>query len=57
MMTEKNNIYETTRNPKILKSPKGYDRVRDRKSKQIFDYEDEEDENLNDYDQEETRIF
>lgn len=41
-MTEQNNAYETVRNPKILKNPKGYDRARDRKNKQIFDYEDEE---------------
>lgn len=38
-MTENN--CGTARNPKILKNPKGYDRARDRKSKQIFAYEDE----------------
>ena len=41
-MTENNYTYEPTRNPKILKNPKGYDRVRDRKSKQLYEYEDEE---------------
>ena len=42
MMTEKNLNYEVARNPKVLKNPKGYDRARDRKDKQLFEYEDEE---------------
>lgn len=41
-MTEKNLNYEVARNPKVLKNPKGYDRARDRKDKQLFEYEDEE---------------
>lgn len=44
MMTNKNLNYETyepARNPKILKNPKGYDRARDRKNKQLFEYEDD----------------
>ena len=49
-MTEKNNTYEITRNPKILKNPKGYDRTRDRKDKRVFEY-NEEDEVLNDNEQ------
>lgn len=52
-MTE-NNIYGTARNPKILKNPKGYDRVRDRKSKQIFEYEDE---NEIDFEQNEENVL
>ena len=55
-MTEKNLYYDTygtARNPKVLKNPKGYDRVRDRKNKQIYDYEQdiEEEENLNEIEQ------
>ena len=52
-MTENNNAYEPARNPKLLKNPKGYDRVRDRKNKQIYDYEHdiEEEELLNDQEQ------
>ena len=38
-MTEKNDVYETTRNPKVLKNPKGYNRARDRKSKDLYNYE------------------
>lgn len=41
-MTERYNASETTRNPKVLKNPKGYDRVKDRKNKELYDYEDEE---------------
>lgn len=38
-------LYSSGRNPKVLKSPKGYDRFRDRKSQQLYDYEqDIEDE-------------
>ena len=40
-MIEKNLNYETARNPKVLKNPKGYDRARDRKNKQLFEYENE----------------
>lgn len=50
-------LYLSGRNPKILKNPKGYDRVRDRKSKYLYGYEYEEDEELDDYDTEETRLF
>lgn len=50
-------LYLSGRNPKILKNPKCYDRVRDRKSKYLHEYDYEEDENLNDYDSEETRLF
>lgn len=52
-MTEKNNTYGTARNPKLLKNPKGYDRVKDRKNKQVYDYEQdiEEDEILNETEQ------
>lgn len=67
MMTETNNIHENDlelydlypsgRNPKTLKNPKGYDRVRDRKDKRLYEYEYEEDEYLDDYDTEETRLF
>ena len=53
MMIERN-TYETARNPKILKNPKGYDRVRDRKSKQIFEYEDE---NEIDFEQDEKNVL
>lgn len=59
MMTEKNNTYESTRNPKLLKNPKGYDRVRDRKDKQLYEYEHdiEEEENLNEIEQDPSRLF
>lgn len=50
-------LYLSGCNPKILKNPKGYDRVRDRKSKYLYEYEYEEDEDLDDYDTEETRLF
>lgn len=50
-------LYLSWRNPKILKNPKGYYRVRDRKSKYLYEYEYEEDEDLDDYDTEETRLF
>lgn len=52
-------LYSSGRNPKILRNPKGYDRIRDRKDKRLYeyDYDYEEDENLNDYDEEETRLF
>lgn len=42
-------LYPSGRNPKVLKSAKGYDRVRDRKNQRLYDYEydveDEVDEN------------
>lgn len=38
-------LYPSGRNPKVLKSPKGYDRFRDRKSQELYNYEqDIEDE-------------
>ena len=37
--------YLSGRNPKVLKSAKGYDRARDRKNQRLYDYEyDIEDE-------------
>lgn len=41
-MSELYDLYPSGRNPKVLKSPKGYDRFRDRKSQKLYDYEDEE---------------
>lgn len=42
-------LYPSGRNPKVLKSAKGYDRVRDRKNQRLYDYEhdteDDVDEN------------
>ena len=35
-------LYPSGRNPKVLKSAKGYDRVRDRKNQRLYDYDDEE---------------
>ena len=35
-------LYQSGRNPKVLKSAKGYDRVRDRKNQRLYDYDDEE---------------
>ena len=51
--------YLSGRNPKVLKSAKGYDRARDRKNQRLYDYEyDIEDEEvLNEIDEEEPRIF
>lgn len=46
-------LYSSGRNPKVSKSAKGYDRVRDRKDKQLYEYESEEEV----YDEEETRLF
>ena len=34
-------LYPSGRNPKVLKSPKGYDRFRDRKSQQLYEYDEE----------------
>jgi hypothetical protein len=56
MMTENNLYYDTykpARNPKVLKNPKGYDRVKDRKDKQLYDYEydTKEEEFLNENEQ------
>ena len=58
-MTEKYNAYEPARNPKLLKNPKGYDRARDRKDKQLYEYEHDikEEENLNEIEQDSSRIF
>ena len=43
-------LYPSGRNPKVLKSPKGYDRFRDRKSQQLYEYEHEvEDEEYEAY--------
>ena len=35
-------LYPSGRNPKVLKSAKGYDRARDRKNQRLYDYDDEE---------------
>lgn len=35
-------LYPSGRNPKVLKSPKGYDRLRDRKSLRLYEYDEEE---------------
>ncbi len=40
-------LYPSGRNPKILKSSKGYNRFRDRKSKQLYDYEHDTEEEVN----------
>ena len=53
-MTEKNLNYEAARNPKVLKNSKGYDRARDRKNKQLFEYENEEEI---DFKQNEENVF
>lgn len=38
-------LYPSGRNPKVLRSAKGYDRVKDRKDQRLFEYEyDTEDE-------------
>ena len=45
-------LYSSGRNPKVLKSPKGYDRLRERKSLRLYLYEHEEEEEfLNDIEQ------
>lgn len=51
--------YLSGRNPKVLKSAKGYDRVRDRKDLRLYDYEyDIEDEEvLNEIDEKNSSIF
>lgn len=35
-------LYQSGRNPKVLKSAKGYDRARDRKNQRLYEYDDEE---------------
>lgn len=40
-------LYPSGRNPKILKSPKGYNRFRDRKSQQLYNYENDTEEEVN----------
>lgn len=47
-------LYLSGRNPKLSKNPKGYDRARDRKDKQLYEYEEENE--VGDYEQEETRV-
>ena len=39
-------LYPSGRNPKILKSAKGYDRVRDRKDQRLYDYEDDNEDEV-----------
>ena len=46
--------YLSGRNPKVLKSAKGYDRVRDRKNQRLYDYEEDE---VDDVEQEESSVF
>lgn len=48
-------LYLSGRNPKLSKNPKGYDRARDRKNKQLYEYEEENE--AENYEQEETRLF
>lgn len=51
--------YLSRRNPKVLKSAKGYDRARDRKNQRLYDYEyDIEDEEvLNEIDEDSQGVF
>jgi hypothetical protein len=48
-------LYPSGRNPKVLKSAKGYDRVRDRKNQRLYDYDDEE--TINEIDKDTEGVF
>lgn len=48
-------LYPSGRNPKVLKSAKGYDRVRDRKNQRLYDYDDEE--TINEIDENKEGVF
>lgn len=48
-------LYPSGRNPKLSRNPKGYDRARDRKHKRLYEYEEENE--VETYDEEETRLF
>lgn len=48
-------LYPSGRNPKVLKSAKGYDRVRDRKNQRLYDYDDEE--TINEIDESQEGVF
>lgn len=48
-------LYPSGRNPKVLKSPKGYDRFRDRKSQRLYEYDEEE--TVNEVDENSEDVF
>ncbi len=50
-------LYPSGRIPDKLKNPRGYSEARGLRDRRLHEYDYEEDENLNDYDPEETRLF